>query len=210
MGGLIASFLFIKIRQRAIAAKEQLIIKKTLQAQDAIRQFEALQEKRKVMLKTALTTAGLLESTPRSVLLASLTNNLPAGVSLVKLSVIQKEPKNTNRITAKTSKYKQAQAKKEKAAAEPQPDVSPEKLLETHMDIEGLAPTDLQVAAYIERLSSSTLLENVALVESKEHKVDETIFRQFKLKAMLNKDHLLSSNDIEVIRTRGKNSSWSF
>jgi hypothetical protein len=35
------------------------------------------------------------------------------------------------------------------------------------MDIEGIAPSDLQVAAYIEHLGNSVLLDDVALVESK-------------------------------------------
>jgi len=189
MTGLGGSFVTIKIRQRAIAAKEKFLSAKAAQAQEAIEQFEALQARRKVMLKTALTTAELLEPVPRSVLLASLTNNLPAGVSLLQLNVIQKEPRITNQVVA-TSKYREAQDKK----AEDQAKESPEKLLETYMDIEGVAPTDLQVAAYIKQLSSSTLLDNVALVESKEHKMDDTTFRQFKLTAMLRKNIHLSSD----------------
>ena len=205
MTGLGGSFVTIKIRQRAIAAKEKFLSAKAAQAQEAIEQFEALQARRKVMLKTALTTAELLEPVPRSVLLASLTNNLPAGVSLLQLNVIQKEPRITNQVVA-TSKYREAQDKK----AEDQAKESPEKLLETYMDIEGVAPTDLQVAAYIKQLSSSTLLDNVALVESKEHKMDDTTFRQFKLTAMLRKNIHLSSEDIEGIRAKGKTTAWSF
>ena len=124
----------------------------------------------------------------------------------MKLNVVQKEPKITNRPVA-TSKYKEAQGKK--AADEAKE--SPEKLLKTYMDIEGIAPSDLQVAAYIEQLSVSTLLENVALVESKEHKKDDdTTYRKFKLTAMLRKDVQLSSEDIEGIRSRGKTSAWNF
>jgi len=205
MTGLAGSFVTIKVRQRAIAAKEKFLSAKAAQAQEAIEQFEALQARRKVMLKTALTTAELLEPVPRSVLLASLTNNLPAGVSLLQLNVIQKEPRITNQVVA-TSKYREAQDKK----AEDQAKESPEKLLETYMDIEGVAPTDLQVAAYIKQLSSSTLLDNVALVESKEHKMDDTTFRQFKLTAMLRKNIHLSSEDIEGIRAKGKTTAWSF
>ena len=205
MTGLFGSFITIKMRQQAVKDKEKYLSKKATQAQEAIEQFEALQAKRKVMLKTALTTAELLEAVPRSVLLASLTNNLPSGVSLLRLNVIQREPKRTSRSAA-TSKYKEAQGKK----AADQAKESPEKLLKTYMDIEGVAPSDLQVAAYIEQLSISTLLENVALVESKEYKKDDITFREFKLTAMLRKDVLLSSEDIEGIRTRGKTSAWSF
>ncbi len=205
MTGLGGSFVTIKIRQRAITAKEEYLSVKAAQAQEAIEQFEALQTRRKVMLKTALTIAELLEPVPRSVLLASLTNNLPAGVSLLRLNVIQKEPKRTNRVAA-TNKYKEAQAKKTAAQAKE----SPEKFLETYMDIEGVAPSGLQVAAYIKQLSSSSLLDNVALVETKEHKIEDTTFRLFKLTAMLRKEVHLSSEDIEGIRTRGKTAARNF
>ena len=155
MAGLGGSFATIKIRQRAISDKEKLISAKAARAEESIRQFEELQTRRKAMLKTALTTAELIEPVPRSVLLASLTNNLPAGVSLLKLNVIQKEPKITKSAAA-SSKYKEAQNRK----AANQAKESQEKLLETFMDIEGIALSDLQVAAYIEQLSSSALLEN--------------------------------------------------
>jgi Tfp pilus assembly protein PilN len=205
MAGLGGSFATIKVRQRAISDKEKLISAKAAQAEESIRQFEELQTRRKAMLKTALTTAELIEPVPRSVLLASLTNNLPAGVSLLKLNVIQKEPKITKRAAA-SSKYKEAQNRKAATQLkEPQ-----EKLLQTYMDIEGIAPSDLQVAAYIEQLSSSALLENVALVESKEDEIDDTTYRQFKLTATLKKEVHLSNEDIEGIRAKGKTSVWNF
>ncbi len=205
MAGLGGTFVTIKISQRTIAEKEKYLSEKAAKAQQAIEQFEALQARRKVMLKTALTTAELLEPVPRSVLLASLTNNLPMGVSLLKLNVIQKEPKRTSSAVP-TNKYQEARAKK---SAE-QADESPEKLLETYMDIEGVAPTDLQVAAYIKQLINSSLLDNVALVESKEHKVEEITYRQFKLTAMLRKNVHLSNEDIEEIRTKTKTAARGF
>ena len=205
MTGLGGSFVTIKMRQRAITAKEEYLSTKAAEAQEAIEQFEALQTRRKVMLKTALTIAGLLEPVPRSVLLASLTNNLPAGVSLLRLNVVQKEPKRTNRAVT-TNKYKEAQAQRTAANVKE----SPEKLLETYMDIEGVAPSDLQVAAYIKQLGASTLLGNVELVESKEHKIEDSTFRLFKLTAILKKEVQLSSEDIEGIRARGKTAAWSF
>ncbi len=205
MAGLGGTFVTIKISQHTIAEKEKYLSAKAAEAQQAIEQFESLQDRRKVMLKTALTTAELLEPVPRSVLLASLTNNLPMGVSLLRLNVIQREPKRTSRAVPK-NKYQQARAKKSAEQAEE----SPEKLLETYMDIEGVAPSDLQVAAYIKQLINSSLLDNVALVESKEHKVEETTYRQFKLTAMLRKNVHLSNEDIEGIRAKTKTAARGF
>jgi Tfp pilus assembly protein PilN len=199
MMALGGAFMTIRVRQGALNAREKLVSAKMAQAKEAIKQFDELQTKRKVMIKTALTTAELLEPVPRSVLLASLTNNLPTGVSLLRLNVVQKEPKATNRVAA-ANKYEQAQTKKTIAT---QPEVSQERLLETYIDIEGIALSNLQVAAYIERLSASGgLIDNVALVESKEHEIDGTIFRRFKLTAMLKKDIHLTKEDIEGIRAK--------
>ncbi len=205
------SFVTIKIRQQACEARETLVNSRMAQMQESMKQFDDLQVKRRAMMKTALTTAELLESMPRSILLASLTNNLPAGVSLIKLNLIQKEPKQIPSqpqagTGAAANKYQAAQAGK--TAAEEK--MSREKILETHMEIEGMAPSDLQVASYIERLSNSNLLDNVALVESKECKVNDNSIRQFKLTAMLRKEAHLTKDDVESIREKAKTTVGTF
>jgi Tfp pilus assembly protein PilN len=191
-------FMFIRIQQRVLVAREKLIDAKMGRAHDAIMQFEQLQEKRDAVWRRAMSTAELLEPVPRSVLLASLTNNLPAGVSLLQLSAVQKEPPKQYQQTeaAKTSKYEKERAKKAAADA---PAQSQEKLLRMHIDVEGIAPSDIEVAAYIERLSGSKLLENVTLVESKEYEAENTKFRRFRLTAMLKKDIHLTDEDIEGV-----------
>jgi Tfp pilus assembly protein PilN len=209
MAGLGGSFVTIKIRQRACSDREKLVNARMTQIQESIKQFEELQTKRKAMMKAALTTAELLEPVPRSVLLASFTNNLPPGVSLLKLTLIQKEPVQSSQSAGggPTNKYQAAQA--EKAAAAP-PKLSREKSLETHIDISGMAPSDLQVADYIGRLSSSSLLDDVELVESKEYKVEDTTFRQFKLTAKLKPDVQLTKEDISRIKTHAEKSVYNF
>jgi len=204
MAALGGSFVTIKMRQNAFCAKENLVNAKMARVRETIKQFEELQARRKEMMKTALVTAQLLEPVPRSVLLASLTNNLPAGVSLLKVSFIQKEPKQTG-VTAPASKYQAAKVQTPAA----QTPVSAEKSLETYVDIGGIAPSDLQVAAYIERLSTSSLLANVALVESKEYKIEDTTFRRFRLTAMLQNDVHLTRDDVDRIRVGLKESAQS-
>jgi hypothetical protein len=200
------SFVTIKIRQRACNAEESLVNAKMSRMQEAIKKFEELQTRRKEMMRTALTTAELIEPVPRSVVLASLTNNLPAGVSLVKLDLIQKEPpKNAPRHRNTQSRYEAA-----KNSGGPNENVSGEKQLDTHLTIEGMAPSDLQVAAYIEQLGFSTLINDVALVESKEKKVDDTSFRHFKLNAMLSKEVHLTKEDVEEIKSKAEHSVYHF
>ncbi|MFC1677304.1 PilN domain-containing protein [Planctomycetota bacterium] len=192
------SFLAIKARQMSLETQEKLVNEKIAKAQKEIKQFEDLQSRRKSMMKTALTTAELLEPVPRSVLLALLTNDLPTGVSLLKLEIVQKEPKKTKGGAKKTSNYKKSQAGKGGALS----GGSGEKLLETHISIEGIAPSDLHVASYIGHLSGSALLETVALIESKEKKIDKTAYRQFKLTTKLAGDVHLSAEDVGMIARR--------
>jgi Tfp pilus assembly protein PilN len=205
MTALGGSFVTIKIGQRACRAKENLVNTRMTKMHEAIQQFDELQIKKRAMMKTALTTAELLEPVPRTILLASLTNNLPSGVSLVNLTLLQKEPKNNSHVSV-SSKYQAAQAENKAGSTK----LSPEQMLETYIEIEGMAPSDLQVASYIERLSNSTLMDNVALVESKEHKIDDSTFRQFKLTAMLKNDVHLTKDDVETIRKKAEGTIWNF
>ena len=210
MAALGGSFVLIKIRQRACSAEESLINAKMAQMQESIKKFEELQTKRKEMMRTALTTAELLEPVPRSVVLASLTNSLPAGVSLIKVKLVQKEPTKASApgATPKANKYQAAQD--QKASAAPEAKAAVEVKTETRMEIEGMAPSDVQVAAYIERLGSSVLLTNVALVESIEKKVQDTSFRQFKLTAMLRPEVHLTKEDVEAIKDKAAQSVYQF
>ena len=201
MSGLTGSFLTIKIRQKAYQGQEKMVNEKMAKAQLAIAEFEKLQAKRKNMMKTALMTAELIEPVPRSILLASLTNDLPKGASLVRLSLVQKEPKAVVAQAKPESKFN-AMANKNAAV------VSGEQSLDTNIDIEGIAPTDLQVATYIKRLTDSMLFNNVELIESKEWKMDGVSFRQFKLKTMLKKGVHLTSDDIEEIKMKCNKSAY--
>ncbi len=208
MTALGGSFTAIKMRQRTCTENEKLVSARMAEIQEAIKQFEELQTKRAEMMKTALTTAELLEPVPRSVLLASLTNNLPSGVSLLDVSMIQQQPRQSTQSVT-TTKYQATKASGSQSAQSQQAE-NPEKMLETQIKIAGTALSDLQVAAYIEQLSNSNLLDNVALVESIEYKVKESTFRHFKLTAMLARDVHLTKEDVEDIRNRAANTIWNF
>ena len=200
MMGLGGSFIIIRVRQNNCKKQELAVEVKMSVAKEAMKQFQELQAKRKIMLKTALTTSELIEPLNKSVLLAALTNKLPAGTSFLRLNIVQKEPKNKPAPKTSTTATSQYQVSKQKNN-EP---VSKEKLLETHIDIEGLAASDLQVAEYIRELLKSELLVKVALVESREDKIKDLTFRKFKLTAMLNKNVHFTLEDIERLKKESR------
>lgn len=195
MGVVGVTFSIIKIRQRAVESALAAVNAKMAEAQEQITQLEELQIKDKTMMRTMAMTAELLEPVPKSVILACLTNNLPGGVSLLELKLTVKEAKPSACKSASASQY-QATCAAAGAA------VLKEKILETHIEIKGIAPSDIEVANYIAQLGDSILLTNVALVESKEHKIDKTKFREFKLTTVLKKDVRFTKEDIESIRAK--------
>lgn len=192
MCGIGVTFSIIKVRQKAVAAELATVNAKMAQAGEQIAQLEQLKTKGKNVMKTMVMTSGLIEKIPRSIILACLTNNMPTGVSLLELKLEEKV------ITLKTPKpaAKTAGAAAAAAAAPPQ------KIVETMVDISGIAPSDIGVANYIARLSESILLDRVSLVESKERNIDDMKFRQFKLNAYIKSDILLTKEDISNIRRK--------
>jgi Tfp pilus assembly protein PilN len=198
MIGLGGTFMVLKVRQKAIANQVAVVTEKMEKAKKDIAQLEDLQAKRKQMMKAALMTAELIEPTPRTVILAELTNTLPSGASLRNVRLKEKQPAASS--SPKPSTYDQAKAagasNPSAQAAVPKPDV------ETCIEIDGIAPSDIQVASYIAQLNNSILFDNVALVLSKEYVRDEATFREFKLTANIKKDIHLSKQDVERIRTK--------
>ncbi|HIJ67243.1 MAG TPA: PilN domain-containing protein [Planctomycetes bacterium] len=193
------TFSILKLREQSVKSSLAAVDAKMMMAKGQIAQLEELQTKGKVMMKTMAMAAELLEPVPKSVVLACLTNNIPSGVSLLELNFTSKKTKASVPKPA-ASQYQAATS----AANTEQDSFSHENLFETHIEIKGIAPSDIEVANYIAQLGGAALLTNVALVESKEHKMDETKFREFKLTAMLRTDIRLTKEDIESIRAKSK------
>lgn len=192
MCGIGVTFSIIKVRQKAVAAELATVNAKMAQAGQQIAQLEQLKTKGKNVMKTMVMTSGLIEKVPRSIILACLTNNMPTGVSLLELKIEEKV------ITLKTPKP----AAKTAGAAAAAAAVPPQKIIETMVDISGIAPSDIGVANYIARLSESILLDRVSLVESRERNIDDMKFRQFKLNAYIKRGILLTKEDIASIRRK--------
>ncbi len=198
LGAIGVTFGFIKMRQRTVQSELTTLNARMSTAQEQIAQLEELKAKSKTMMKTMVMTAELLEPVSRSIILASVTNDLPGGASLVELDLSTKEIYQAAAKPAAGSQFD-----KKKAAAQGQDD-QPQVKTETTLNLKGIAPSDIQVASYIANLSKSILLDNVELVESKELEIEGVKFREFRLKALLKPDLTLTKEDINKIREKAK------
>src|SRR5262245_53477232 len=85
------AFSFTERSVRSVEREHAEIEAKYAEAAVKIMQVQRMQEKQKTMARQAEITASLLERVPRSFLLAEITNNLPAGTSLLDLGMESKE-----------------------------------------------------------------------------------------------------------------------
>ena len=108
LGAIGITFGFIKMRQRAVQGELTQLNTRMSAANQQIAQLEELKAKSKTMMKTMVMTAELLEPVPRSVLLASLTNNLPSGVSLTDLDLKTNRNQNIRTRQEKNSGHRQS------------------------------------------------------------------------------------------------------
>jgi Tfp pilus assembly protein PilN len=190
MIGIGATFSVIRMRQKTINSELAEVNKKLSEATEKFKLLEQLQQTGAEMMKTAAMTSELFETAPKSTILACLTNNLPKGVSFTDIKLFQK--------TAKSSQSSKASTQYKKAAQ--RDTVSKEKLIETFVEIKGIAPSDIEVAGYIARLGKSVMLESTELVESRQIEIDKTNYREFKLKTKIKRNLQLTEKDIESLR----------
>jgi Tfp pilus assembly protein PilN len=154
------------------------------QYQEASKQIEELNqlESRKtgLMHKVELSTA-LLERVPRSQLLARLTNYLPPKTSLMSISMKMED------VDVKAPEPEKKTPGADTAPKSDKPNLARMKMCVFRLD--GLAPTDMEVAEYLSRLTADRLFRDVDLQFSEEFPLKEgVLMRRFQLCFKLNPD----------------------
>ena len=192
MAGLGATFSIIRMRQQTINAELSAVDAKLSEATEKFKLLEQLQSTGANMMKTAAMTSALFETAPKSVILACLTNNLPKGVSFTEIKLFQKTVQSSQPIQSSTQ-YKKAAASQA---------ASKEKLIETFIEIKGIAPSDIEVAGYIAQLGKSIMLESTQLVESRQVEIDKANCREFKLTTKIKRNLQLTEEDIDSLKVQ--------
>ena len=143
------------------------------------------------MRKVELSTA-LLERVPRSQVLARLVLYLPPRASMMALSskteeVMIKAPEPAASPAAAAGDPQKAPPAGAASAAAKKPETI--KVKHYVFIVDGLAPTDVEVAQYLSRLSADPLFEEVNLQFSEEFPYKDTIqMRRFQLSFRLSAD----------------------
>jgi Tfp pilus assembly protein PilN len=169
MGAIGSAFTMSDRGLRDIEKQRAEIDAKYAQAAQRIKEVQSMKGKQQRMARQAELTDSLLERVPRSYLLAEITNSMPNGVSLLDLALDSKV-KAVKAEPAKTQfEKKKAAARKKDAKAEVQEAQPAPRVYDVTLRITGIADNDVQVAQFITRLNTSSLLRDVNLLISDEY-----------------------------------------
>jgi len=193
-----SAFTFTERSMRAVEKEHADVEAQYTEAAKRIQQVTQMQEKQRTMAIQAELTASLLEKVPRSFLLAEITNSIPNGVSLLDMTLeskkrVEKKESTKSAFEAKRSAAAEARRKKQDTTATQAPQQSQAKIYDVSLKITGMAYTDVQVAQFISRLNTSTLVKDVNLVISDEYKNGDEQLRKFQIEMMVNPEADVSS-----------------
>ena len=202
MGGVAVGFVMTERRQSEMDRRVRDINKEMRQASESLKQLEVLESKRQEMMSKASVSASLMEPVPRSLVLATLTNALPAGVSLEKVDLVSKKvgpSRSVSKASKSRNKKKSRSAKKKEKEAKDKEKLGPQGW-QTEFEVSGLAQTDIQVSDLIGMLSVSPLFEQVNLLYSEEHEQEHEVLRFFSIQVVLDPSARASEEDVEMAR----------
>ncbi len=143
-----------------------------------IAQVQAMQARQAAMARRAELAAGLLEKVPRSYLLASITNALPPGSSLIDLSLQAKVRKPPAPAKTAYDKRKQAAAPPETTAL----------AYDVTLKITGMADSDERVSDFLAGLKKIDLFEHTGGTETGIFLRDGRPLRKFVVEVALRPD----------------------
>ena len=176
---------------RARRDREQVYVEYR-QASQLIARMQELEHKKTDVVSKAQMASELLERVPRSYLLATVTNALPASGSLTEVKLLTTQPKVAKAAAKQKSKFRARRAVRAAAAKKaetptkrPPPQVS--------VEVTGLAQTDVHVAQFISRMHNCPLMRSVELAYSEEDEVGEAVVRKFLVTMELNPSATVST-----------------
>lgn len=202
ISGVGAGFMVTEQRSDKMEQRAAEINRKMAQAGESLKRLGELEKKKQQVMNKASVSAMLMEPVPRSLLLATVTNNLPKGVSLLDYDLTSKVIKVRKASTDKSRNKKKRRSNKNKDSKKSNEAVK----YETKVNFTGQAPTDIEVAQLLANLNESPLFSQVNLVYSEEHEIksqdgSETV-RRFKLSTILAADTRATKKDVKWAQRR--------
>lgn len=187
IAGVSATFMTMRKNAKRTEAAFKKVEDDYVGAARLIEQVKTMQDNHKRMAHQAELTRSLLERVPRSYILAELTNALPKGLSMVDFTLESKPRVRAvvNAAKAELTDYEKKKAAKEKAKTEAQQASTEPKQYDVFMKLTGVAPSNVEVAQFLNKLNKCEAFKDVNLVITEEHTVGDDKVRRFQLELTL-------------------------
>ncbi len=183
MAGVVAAF-FVTGRQRVEVRQMQAQVNEQFQeAARRLEQLDKLQTDKKLMMQRKRVAEVLVERIPRSVILAELTNRMPATLSLLEFDMQTKVLRTASRPM--TAIQREAQKNRKNLTKDKPTEVKPTEL---SLSLVGVAPTDLEVSQFMAMLNQHDLFQNIVLIYSEGAKIEDRQMRKFEIEMVLNQE----------------------
>jgi Tfp pilus assembly protein PilN len=179
MGTIGVAYVISERSMRGLDAELAQVEEDYSRAAERIKQVQQMHAKQRQIVQHAELATSLVEKVPRSVLLATLTNSLPGGVSLLDLSL-------ETRVAAAPAPAAGTAFDARVAAAQKKATTPEAPKFDVIVKLTGVADNDGQVGEYISKLQASPLLKDVNLVISDTLAKDKSTLRRFQLEMMIN------------------------
>ena len=187
LGIIVSAFWYQEKITRSVEKRFNDVETRYAEAAKRIEKVNQMRTQQQQVVRRAELAASLVEKVPRSNILAEYANSLPSGLSLLTL---QMESRERFVPPPPMSAFEKKRMELEGRSPAPAP-----KSYDVYLKIDGVAQTDIQVAALMERLKHSPLFKEVNLLFTEEHaprnqRADERdkhdTMRKFQIEMMLN------------------------
>ncbi len=169
IGGTVAvaiglGLMWLRSNATSTARMRAQVEQQYVEASQQLEQLKQLEDHKTDLLRKVTLSTTLLERVPRSNILARLTNSLPRGTCLTAFSMKLEE------VNVRASELATEPAAKNAAGktAAKTGKVETVRMKQFTFRLNGVAPTDVEVAEYITRLNADPLFRNVDLQFSEE------------------------------------------
>ena len=190
LGIIVSAFQYMEKITKAVQVKYDAVEKQYTDAARRIEKVNQMRAQQQQVVRRAELAASLVEKVPRSNILAEFVQAMPPGLSLLNLMMESRE--RAGAIPPSMTAFEQKKAALEGRTANLP--IAP-KTFDVFLKLEGIAPTDLQVGDFMEKLKRSTLFREVNLIyteaytpvaKTTSNQKSEEVIRKFQIELTLN------------------------
>ncbi len=181
MGGVALAYLATDRTWNGVREDQAAVNRRFVEAGDRRAEMDAYEDRVNQIVDKAHIAVGLLDTVPRSNLVAEIVNRMPDKLSLVRfnLATIEIKPPRAKPEAVRSISTRTPVGK---AAGEDPKEFRPEpRRWATTIELEGLTPSLAEISLFIDALVEMELFRRVRLDHTRETEIDDRGMREFRV-----------------------------